>query len=329
MFDWRRLRSKTCILLYSHLHDGSYVMETMTLAELFERYGDLRNLDPKSMQLYGMLLDRLRAFLGHEPTTIDLDDLTISRYLRQRATHSWAGKPIRPASVQKDKVMIQAVWNLAARKRWVAEFPELPRIKVAKSIPTGRAYTVEDVSALIRRARRRQGTTGGVPSAWWWATLIYMAYCTGERATALMSLRWRELDTQRRRVIFLGSTRKGSTRDIERDFTPDLAEMLEARRRRPEDLVWPWDRHRGSLWTSLKLLCRLAGVRYRGFHGLRRTRASYAALAGGTAAATKVLDHSDPQLQERYVDPTICPSEESGVSVMPTLDLGGPGRKPA
>jgi integrase len=327
MFDWRRLRSKTCILLYSYLHDGSYAMETMTLAELFERYGDLRNLDPKSVQLYSMLLDRLRAFLGHEPTTTDLDDLTISRYLRQRATHLYRGQPIRPASVQKDKVMIQACWNLAARKRWVAEFPELPRIKVAKSIPTGRAYTVEDVSALIRRARRRQGTTGGVSSAWWWATLIYMAYCTGERATALMSLRWSELDTQRRRVIFLGSTRKGSTRDIERDFTADLAEMLEARRRLPEDLVWPWDRHRGSLWTSLKLLCRLAGVRYRGFHGLRRTRASYAALAGGTAAATRVLDHSDPQLQERYVDPQICPSEESGVSVMPPLDLGGPGRR--
>jgi hypothetical protein len=34
-----------------------------------------------------------------------------------------------------------------------------------------------------------------------------------------------------------------------------------------------------------------------------------------------VLDHSDPKLQERYVDPTICPREESGVDVMPSLDL--------
>lgn len=299
-------------------------MDPMTLAELFDRYGDLRNLDAKTMLLYGMLLDRLRAFLGHEPTVADLDDLTISRYLRHRASDTWAGKPIRPASVQKDKVMIQAVWNLAARKRWVAEFPELPRIKVAKSIPTGRAYTAEDVSALIRRARHRHGTTGGVPSAWWWSSLIYMAYCTGERATALLSLRWAELDTARRRVLFLGATRKGQTRDIERDFTADLAEMLEARRGRPEDLVWKWDRHRGSLWTSLKVLCRLAGVRYRGFHGFRRTRASYAALAGGTAAATRVLDHSDPQLQERYVDPTICPTEESGVAVMPPLRFDEP-----
>jgi integrase len=304
-------------------------MEAMTLSELFERYADLRNLDEKTMRLYGSLLVRLRAFLGREPTVTDLDDLTISRYLRARASDLYRGKPVRPASVQKDKAMIAAVWNLAARKRWVAEFPELPRIKVSKSIPTGRAYTADDVATLIRRARHRKGTTGGVPSAWWWSTLIYMAYCTGERATALMSLRWGELDTKRRRVIFLGSTRKGSTRDIERDFTADLAEILEARRGEPGDLVWPWDRCKGSLWTSLKLLCRLAGVRYRGFHGLRRTRASYAALAGGKAAATQVLDHSNPQLQELYVDPTICPTEESGVDVMPALDLDDRMEPPA
>jgi len=298
------------------------MMETMTLAELFERYGDLRNLDRKTMLLYAGLLERLRTFLGHEPTTADLDDLVISRYLRARASDTWNGKTIKPASVQKDKVMLQACWNLAARKRWVAEFPELPRIKVPKSVPMGRAYTAEDVAKLIRRARHRIGTTGGQPSAWWWSTLIYMAYCTGERATAMLSLRWSELDTARRRVLFLGSTRKGQTRDIERDFTADLAAILEVRRRPPEDLVWRWDRHRGSLWTSLKLMCRLAGVKYRGFHGFRRTRASYAALAGGTAAATQVLDHSDPKLQERYVDPTICPSEQSPVDVMPPLDLG-------
>jgi integrase len=303
-------------------------MEPMTLAELCERYSDLRNLNPKTMLLYSMLLDRLRAFLGHEPTVLDLDDLVISRYLRARATQSWGGKVVRPASVQKDKVMLQAVWNLAARKRWAKDFPELPRIKVSKSIPTGRAYTAEDVAKMIRQARHRRGRTGGRLSCWWWSTLIYMAYCTGERATALLSLRWGELDLERRRVLFRGETRKGQTHDIERDFTEQLAGIMLPQRGQPDELVWHWDRARGSLWTSLKLLCRLAGVRYRGFHGLRRTRASYAALAGGTAAATQVLDHSDPRLQERYVVSQICPTEQSSVDCLPPLDLDGPS-KPA
>jgi integrase len=125
-------------------------------------------------------------------------------------------------------------------------------------------------------------------------------------------------------VIFLGSTRKGGTRDIERGITPQLAEMMAEHRRGPDDLVWPWDRRTRSQWASLKVLCDSAGVRYRGFHGLRRTAASYAALAGGTAAATALLDHMDPSLQRVYVDPVICPTDVGAMMAMPPLDLDDP-----
>lgn len=300
----------------------------MTLRELVERYAMLRGLKANSVTTYKMLLDRLDAFLGRPATVDDLDDLVISRYLRWRAeTPGWKGRLPAPASVKKDRVMLAAVWTYAARKRWAVEFPELPRIKVPKKIPIGRAYTSDDVATLIRRARHRNGRTGGLPSAWWWSTLIYMAYCTGERFEALTSLRWGQVDLDAGRVIFLAGTRKGMTRDIERQFVPALAEMLAIHRGPPEALVWPWDRKGKSHWASLKVLCRTAGVAYRGFHGLRRTAASYAALAGGTAAATQLLDHSDPNLQRVYVDPLICPTESSSISHLPPLDLDGP-RKP-
>ena len=301
-------------------------MTPMTFRELIERYATLRNLDAKTVSLYGGLAERLERFLGHEPTVADLDDLVISRYLRWRAaTPGWKGKIPSPASVQKDKVMVQAIWNLAARKRWAAEFPELPRIKVPKRLPTGRAYTAEDVAQLVIRAKRRHGKTGGKPSAWWWPTLLYAAYCTGERFTALTSIRWEQVDLQRRKLVFLGETRKGRTRDIERDITPDLAAMLARQQGPPDALVWPWDRKSRAQWNSLKLLCRLSGVRYRGFHGFRRTAASYAALAGGRAAATQLLDHADPTMQEVYVDPEICPQDRT---VLPPLDLTGPATNP-
>lgn len=297
-------------------------MEPMTLRELIERYRDLRNLSDKSMALYAMLLHRLEAHLGHTPTVADLDDLVISRYLRSRATQSWRGKTVSAASVQKDKVMIAAVWNLAARKRWVQEFPELPRLRVPKRLPVGRAYTAQDVEKLIRRAAHRRGTTHGRPSAWWWCSLIYTAYLTAERKSALLSLRWAQVDLERREVVFLGATRKGHTRDISRQITPDCAALLARGKGAADELVWGWDRHSQSVYTSLRLLCRLAGVQYRGFHGLRRTAASYAALAGGRAAATQLLDHADPHLQEVYVDPEICPVERMNLDALPKLDLG-------
>ena len=125
-------------------------------------------------------------------------------------------------------------------------------------------------------------------------------------------------------MVFLGSTRKGGTRDIERAITPDLAKMLAEHRREPAALVWPWDRKGRSQWASLKVLCRSAGVQYRGFHGLRRTAASYAALAGGAAAATQLLDHSDPALQRVYVDPLICPTDGNSTAALPPLNLNEP-----
>jgi len=226
--------------------------------------------------------------------------------------------------------MLKAVWTYAARKRIVSEFPELPPIKVPKRIPTGRAYTIEDVSKLVRRAKRRIGRTGGLPSSWWWATLVYSAVTTGERFTALTSVRWGDVDLERLRIVFRGETRKGSTRDLERQITAELAAILAENRRKDDDLVWPWDRRTRSQWASLRVLCRSAGVTYRGFHGFRRTAASYAALVGGRAAATRLLDHSDPALQAVYVDPLICPNDENSCAALPPLDLEDrPSQPPA
>lgn len=297
--------------------------EPLTLSDLLERYALMRSLKGKSVDLYEMLIARLGRFLGREATVADLDDLVISRYLRWRAeTPGWKGRVPSPASVQKDRVMLAAIWTYAARKRLAAEFPELPRIRVPKRIPTGRAYTADDVAALIRTAKRRKGKTGGLPSSWWWQTLLYCIYCTGERFEAATSLRWGDVDLAGCRVIYRGETRKGATRDIERQITPQLAKMLAEHQGPDNALVWPWDRRSRSQWASLKVLCRSAKVKYRGFHGLRRTAASYAALAGGRAAATQLLDHSDPNLQRVYVDPAICPTESNSTAALPPLDLG-------
>ena len=300
-------------------------MRSMPLRDAFRRYALLRELKPHTVSLYGMLFDRLERFLKRPPTVGDLEDVVVAEYVEwRRVTPGWRDRLPKPATIRKDRNMIRAVWEYLARKKITTEFPEVPRVKVPKTIPLGRAYTADEVGSLIRAAKRRIGRTGGLPSRWWWSTLIYAAVCTGERFEALTSLRWGQVDLDRRRVIFLAGTRKGSTRDIERAVTPQLAAMLAEHRRGPDDLVWPWDRATRSHWASLQVLCRSAGVEYRGrgFHGFRRMAASYAALAGGAAAATQLLDHSDPALQAVYVDPLICPRDTCSVDTLPPLDLG-------
>lgn len=304
-------------------------MRSMLLRDLFERYSLLRELKPKTALLYGMLFDRYERWLGRPATLGDVDDLSVSRYLRWRAeTPGWRGRLPSPASVRKDRVMMAAVITYAARKRLVKEFPELPKIKVPKRLPVGRAYTADDVAKLIRAARRRIGRVGGLPARWWWPTLIYTGFATAERFSALTALRWAQVDLDRNRVVFLGETRKGATRDIERAIPSALSTMLSEQQRSPAELVWPWDRRSRSQWASLRILCRSAGVEYRGFHGLRRAAASYAALAGGSAAATRLLDHSDPALQRVYIDPRICPEDCGDVAGLPPIDLEEPRPPP-
>lgn len=301
----------------------------MTVRELTERYALLRELKPHTVTLYSMLWDRFERFLGRPATVADLDDVLVARYLKWRAeTIVWAGRLPSIATVRKDRTMIASVWTYAARKRWAAEFPELPRVRVPEKLPVGRAYTAEDVSALIRAAKRRIGKVGGLPAKWWWPTLIYTAVCTGCRFTELTSLRWAQVDLERRKILLLAHTRKGATRDLERSITPQLAEMLARFRRGADDLVWPWDRKSRSQWASLRVLCESAKVRYRGFHGLRRTAASYAAAKGGREAATAMLDHYDPRLQRVYVDPLICPATFDSLSSLPPLDLDEPPPPP-
>lgn len=302
----------------------------MTLREILKRYSILQNLSDRTITLYGHTLDRFAEHLGHEPTLDDIDDLVVAGFLRWRAaTPRKRGKP-SAASVAKDKSQLTALANWAAKKRLKrsngepVEFLSLPRTRKIRHAP--QAYTAAEVSNLIRVAMARCGVIDGKPAGWWWGTILYAAWCSGERIGALLELRWRDVDLDARTLLFRAETRKGRSADIQRAITPDLAAMLAARQGKPNDLVWHWDREYHSLWPSLKLLCKRAKVRGTGFHRMRKASASYVALGGGDA--TEHLGHANPEMtRAHYLDPRIT-SPKTALDYLPPLDLGGGPGKP-
>lgn len=284
---------------------------------LVERYAPLNNLSDRTVRLYGYTLDRFRDFLGREPLVSDLEDLTLAKFLRWRAATPHRGRLASANSVIKDRTQLLAVANFAAKKRQI-EFVTLAKARPVERTPRG--YTAADVAAMIREARRRRGRTGGVPSAWWWPTIIYCGWCTAGRLGEMLALRWSCVDLEARTVLYKAETRKGHTRDVVRAITPQLASWLAEQRRSPGDLVWHWDREPTSIWTSLRLLCRRAGVTYRGFHGLRKASASYYQAAGGSA--TQLLDHDRPSTTRKsYLDPSIVREGPTAAELLPTLDI--------
>lgn len=303
-------------------------MQASTLRDVLERYAVLQNLSDRTVTLYTHTLDRFRDCLGHEPTVDDLDDMVVAGFLRWRAVTSHKGrKLVSAASVAKDKCQLVAMANFAAKKRMrksdgeLVEFLSLPRGRTIRHAP--QAYTLDEVRRLILEARKRDGQVAGHPAGWWWSTLIYTAWETAERIGALLALRWADVDLEARTVLFRAETRKGRSHDLLRPITPDLAKLLQPEVRQQDELVWPWDRKQyTSIWASLRLLAKRAGVRGTGFHKLRKSSASYLAAAGGDA--TEHLGHAKPEVtRQHYLDSRITQTR-TAIDFLPPLDLGGP-----
>lgn len=310
----------------------------MLLRDLLkDRIAPLKNLCDRSVAMYESTLDRLRDHLGHEPTIDDLDDLTIAKFLRWRATTVHYAKRglISPASLAKDSAHIRTLWNWCAKKRMkrangeLLEFPDYARPRVPKPRPV--AYTVEELQRLVVASKHRKGyIVPGLPAAWYWTTKLQAMFQTGERIGAILAIRWGEVDLGRCTLTFLAATRKGHRETITRAITPQLARMMATQQRAADALVWPWLEGRKilSCYASLKVLCRVAGVPYHPFHSIRKSTASYLKRAGKSAKTQ--LGHSSEEMAERHYYDERITGVESALDFLPPLDLDGPGpEKPA
>lgn len=292
------------------------VLSTRLLREIYEiEYAVLRVHSESCKKQYLMTLSRWAESIGREPTTADLEDLAVQHYLAVRRQQS-----VKAATVRKDRNQIAALWTYCARRRYVDQFPTLAQIRAPGRIPRG--YTVEDVSAMIREAMRRRPALKGTrtPPHVFLPTLIRSCWETAERIGAHLALEWQDVDLAGRFIVFKAEGRKGATRDIMRPISPELALWLEQMRGAEGERVWAWSQDKTTLWHHFDKICRLSGVTNRGFHGLRKSAASYIAAAGGDA--TQLLDHSNPAITKRhYLDETIARPRQTAIDLLPALDL--------
>jgi len=300
-------------------------MAMQTLRELLEnRIAPSRQYSERTVELYTQTLDQLAKFLGHDPTLDDLDDVTAAKFCKWRLTTKFRGKVITPATVGKDSQQLKAIWNFAAKKRLKRsdgtdiEFPDYRTPTIPK--PRPRAFNADDLSKLIKAARHRRGHIGRLPAAWYWSTKLMAQFQTGERIGAILELRWSEVDIERQTLTFLAHTRKGHSQTITRPITERLASLMECEKGDDTERVWPWLEHRSyaSLYASLKVLCRSAGVPYKPFHSVRKATASYLRLSG--VSAKSQLGHETEGIAERhYYDEDIV-GRENNLDLLPDIE---------
>lgn len=286
---------------------------------LNDDYAPLRGLKPKAHLQFRLSLEKFRDHLGRDPLVSDLTGLTVQRFLSARKAN------VSVATVVKDRTHICAIWNHLFRLRQVEVAPAavLPPMRAPQRVP--KAYKAAEVSAIIRSALDCGGGVAGKPAGLWHASLIRAAFETAERVGALLAVEWRDVDLDERVILLRAENRKGGYRDLLRPISTELADWLRKMRQGSPDKapVWEWDRVPNHLWYHLRVICKRAGVQARGYHGFRKSAASYLAAAGGLGEAASALGHASPSTtQAHYVDPTIAKPTRTFVEMLPQIELG-------
>lgn len=285
--------------------------DTLLEAFLADVYAPLRAIDDRTVSLYRYTIGPFSDFLGRPATLGDLEELKVARFLADRVRKRAA------ATAAKDRSQLRAMWEFAARRKLVDTWPSIPMVKVPERVPE--AWLTDEMQRILDSAAKEKTFYCEIPAAKWWRALLLLAYDTGERATAMLSIKWRAFRGSH--VLFEAESRKGKRRDILRDISVETADAMLAIKgnRGMEDAIFPWPRQRSYVWKRLEIILARAGLpsgRKDKFHRIRKTTASYYEAAGGSAQ--RLLDHADPATTRKYLDPRIVKGV-SAPDVLPRL----------
>ena len=283
---------------------------TMLLTDfLRDIYVPLKGISAQTEFLYSLTIAAFGKSLGRPAQLSDLEELAVARFLAARLRER------KPATVAKDRSQIRALWELAARRNLVSVWPTIQRIKVPERVPE--AWFVGEMTRILDAASKENAWYCGIPAALWWRALLLVCYDTGERIGSVMALKWS--DVREGYVIYRAENRKGRTRDILRRVSPETLRALTAINTGTCASVFPWPRTKSYLWRRLEIILIRAGLpsdRTCKFHKIRKTTASYSEAAG--LSAQDVLDHSDPKVTKKYLDPRIV-TTKAAPDVLPKI----------
>lgn len=284
----------------------------MLLQDLFVRYYRplrLRGRSDNTCRLYCCTIRAFGRWLGYSPTIDDLTDLTLARYLDERAaTRS-------PYTAEKERTQLVSLWRFAADRGIVATRPEVPPAPLPERVP--RAWSIDELGAIMRAAAATRGNVGKIPAGIWYSALVAVLWETAERIGAVLECR--PEDFQPPHLHVRAEYRKGGKRDRVYRLSDRTVELLKAATGDARLLEWP--RSRTLLWAKYADVVARAGLgrgRTLSFHALRRSSASHYAALGGDPV--RLLDHSSPRITHRwYLDRRLTDCGPAPCDVLPKI----------
>ena len=257
---------------------------------------------PQTISQYGKSLRKFSVFLGHVATLEDLTDKNVGRFLRYRTDSG-----VKARTANGEAKQIKAIWNWAAKKRLVEQFPTIGKLPEAEVIPD--AWSEAQTKQIIATCRRLEAEGNQQLNGTVWLAFHLVQFDTGERTGALQSMTWSMVDMKTGHLKVPAEVRKGGRKAMTYKLKPVTLAALEQARVPGNDLLFVFKAPtRWKFYAMYKQLILAAGLPYKphktGPQKMRRTFASHIAKAGGDATAA--LRHSTRRVtEESYLDPTI------------------------
>lgn len=277
----------------------------MLLLDFFRTvYRPLRLLgrSPKTVQLYEESIRIFGRYLGRLATLDDLTDAQVAAFLQHLLDNGY-----RPGGANKHRAQLCALWNFAARKRFVNEFPTLRPLPEPEQIP--RAWTLHELWRIKISCNYVSGNYEGIPANLWWIALHHVLWATGERISATLSARW--CDLYEGSICFRAETRKGGVRAKVCHLPEDALEAVERIRLPERELIFPWPKHPTYIWAVYRKILKRAELDHDSrslFHKMRRSHATHLQIHGGNPQTS--LGHSSPAVTAKYVDVAKLPRQD-------------------
>ena len=305
-----------------------------TLLDFFEQvYRPLKLIgcSPNTSRQYRIMIGVYSRHLGRDARLSDLTDVAVAGFL------SLYSEGRSPCTVNKARDHLVALWNYAARKRLVYEFPDVPKIPAYKRRP--QAWTPEQVQAIFNACITEPGTIETIPAWQWWTALVMTTLDTGVRIGAMRQMKLADVDLPRGTLFVPAEIQKHRTDESFR-LHPQTVQVLQATvdasGRREMLFPWPGDPIK-QIYHYRNILIR-AGLPHGPrdlFHKLRRTTATWSEIYMGRGVATQYLGHSTPRVTAAYIDRSMLPDLDvaskiprARLSFFPAGSEGDPATEP-
>lgn len=231
---------------------------------------------------------RLSRFLRHSISSLSLDRLTpqvLAAYRDERL------REVCGASVRREMTILHHCLEIA-RREWGIPLSQNPveGLRLPPHSPSRvRRLAPGELERLLSAAETK---------VWYLAPIIRFALATGMRRGEILSLKWSDIDLERR-LAFLRLTKNGQSRVV--PLAPDAISVL---RHIPknEDQVFPVSPN--AVRLSWERLCRLTGMEDLHFHDLRHEAISGLFESGIILPEiAQISGHRDIRSLLRYAHP--------------------------